>query len=78
LQFYYQSISGFLYSKQDKGYLYGEATSKGENFSRYIAHDPGLMTTNLPEDCIPADVRIDKNGIYTAYFSNTKSSDHVK
>jgi hypothetical protein len=43
-QFCYQPISGFLFSKQDKGYLYGESTSKRKTFARYIAQDPGFMT----------------------------------
>jgi hypothetical protein len=61
--FYYQPITGFLFSKQDSGYLYGESISKGKTFARYIAHNPGFMAHTLPTDCIPADVRIDKNGI---------------
>jgi hypothetical protein len=77
-QFYYQPISGFLFSKQDQGYLYREATSKGKTFARYIAHNPGFMTSALPTDCIPANVRIDKNGMYTATFSTTNSSDYVE
>jgi hypothetical protein len=72
-----QELDSF-FSKQDKGYLYGEATSKGKCFYRYIAQAPSYMASNLPEDCIPADVRIDKNGIFTATFSNSNSSDDVK
>jgi hypothetical protein len=77
-KFYYQPSTDFLFSKQDGGYLCGQAKSKGKNSARYIAHEPGFMRSILPSDCIPADVRIDKNGIYTATFNNTNPPANLK
>jgi hypothetical protein len=60
-------------------YVYNNCVlSVAYNILTYISHDPGFLVSTLPEDCIPADVRIDRNGMYTATFSNTNSSDNIR